>query len=65
LPEPDPLDPLRAEHPGWEFGSRWIGTSSAADRKVYWATRAGVTVTGHHAASLAEQITRLERGWYW
>ena len=65
LPEPDPLDPLREQHPGWEFGSRWIGMSSAGDRKVWWARRDGVTVTGHQAASLAEQIAELERGFYW
>jgi len=65
LPEPDPLDPLREEFPRWTFSWAWSGATSGPGCTTYRASRDGVTVTSQQPAGLAEQITRLERHFYW
>ncbi len=55
------LDRLRAQFPGWRFGTVWATAASGPDQRRLWASRDGVTITAWNAAELAQDIRREER----
>ena len=54
------LDELRAQFPGWRFGTVWATAASGPDARRLWASRDGVTITAWNAAELALDIRREE-----
>jgi hypothetical protein len=53
---PSDLDRLRAEFPGWQFGSSWIEVSSGSPRRRVWASRGAVYLSAWDVADLRGQV---------
>jgi hypothetical protein len=58
--EPNDLEQLRAQFPGWYFGAEWITSASGPDRRRLWAVKDGDTHTAWSAEALAQAIEREE-----
>jgi hypothetical protein len=57
----DDLAKLRADYPGWTFGSVWATAASGPDSRRLWASRDGMLLSAWTAAELASSINWEER----
>jgi hypothetical protein len=57
---PSDLDQLRAQFPGWRFGTVWASAASGPDKRRLYATKDGITVTAWNRFELAQDIRREE-----
>lgn len=55
---PDDIAQLRAEFPGWTFGTVWVSAASGPDSRRIWAMRDGFLLSAWTAAELAADIRR-------
>jgi hypothetical protein len=58
--QPGDVEQLREQFPAWEIESRWISSASAADRRLFLASKGDVTVAAWAAGDLAAEIQRQE-----
>jgi hypothetical protein len=57
----DDLGQLRADHPGWRFGTVWATAATGPDVRRLWACNGSVRVHAWTAAELSERIRQEER----
>jgi alkanesulfonate monooxygenase SsuD/methylene tetrahydromethanopterin reductase-like flavin-dependent oxidoreductase (luciferase family) len=56
--QPDVIEQLREQFPGWQFGSVWITVASGPDRRRFWAARGDAFVTAWSTAALAAEVRK-------
>jgi hypothetical protein len=56
-PPTSDLDRLRAEFPGWTFGSSWTVVGTGPDRRRLWASRGAVYLSAWTVADLRGQVS--------
>lgn len=57
-PLPADLAAIRAEFPGWTFGTVWASAASGPDVRRVWAMKDGFLLSAWTAAELAANIRR-------
>ncbi len=58
---PADLARLRAQFPGWRFGTVWTSANSQLDKRRLTAIKDGILLSAWNAAELAMDIEREER----
>jgi len=58
----DDLSRLRAEFPGWRFGSQWAAAVSGPDRRQVWGERVadGLLLIAWSASALRVRVEEME-----